>query len=96
MKNTLLKSRTALIIGFMALIFTACKDQRKENDQLNYPPADGTETLTTDDIYDDNDTLYESNGTDDMIDNGSTDQDGRESTGGHTDENNTTIPPTSN
>lgn len=43
MKDILLKSSGALLIGFLALIFTGCKDQRNANDEYRetyHPLAD--------------------------------------------------------
>lgn len=65
MKDLLLKSSGALVIGFLALIFTGCKDQRNANDDYRetYPPAGGSEQRTNE-AYDNNDTLYPNDGMD--------------------------------
>lgn len=65
MKDVLLKSSGTLLIGFLALIFTGCKDQRNTNDDYRetYPPAGGTEQRM-DESYDSNDTLYPNDGMD--------------------------------
>ena|SRR5690606_1746688 len=65
MKDLLLKSSGTLLIGFLAVIFTACKDQRNTNDEYRetYPPAGGTEQRM-DESYDSNDTLYPNDGMD--------------------------------
>ena len=65
MKDLLLKSSGTLLIGFLAVIFTGCKDQRNTNDDYRetYPPAGGTEQRM-DENYDSNDTLYHNDGMD--------------------------------
>ncbi|MDN3707378.1 hypothetical protein QW060_09570 [Myroides ceti] len=61
MKNLLLKSSGILAIGFLAVIFMGCKDQRKNNDENRetYPPADDTDYHN--DAYS-NDTLHHDEG----------------------------------
>lgn len=65
MKDLLLKSSGTLLIGFLAVIFTGCKDQRNANDDYRetYPPAGGMEERSTE-TYDSNDTLNQNNGMD--------------------------------
>lgn len=64
MKDLLLKGSGTLLIGFLAVIFTGCKDQRNKNDDYRetYPPAGDTER--TGETYDNNDTLYPNDGMD--------------------------------
>lgn len=70
MKDLLLKSSGTLLIGFLALIFTGCKDQRNTNDdnRETYPPAGGSEQRTNE-SYDSNDTLYPNDGMDESQEN---------------------------
>lgn len=79
MKDLLLKSSGTLLIGFLALIFTGCKDQRNTNDDYRetYPPAGGTEQRM-DESYDSNDTL---NPNDDMDNSQQNNQSGNNQSG---------------
>lgn len=70
MKDLLLKSSGTLLFGFLALIFTGCKDQRSANDDYRetYPPAGGSEQRTNE-SYDSSDTLYPNEGIDESQEN---------------------------
>jgi len=63
MKNLLFKTAGTLLIGFLLVIFTGCKDQRNANDDYRetYPPANETEQRSSE-TYDSNDTLDHNNG----------------------------------
>jgi len=87
MKDLLLKSSGTLLIGFLAVIFTGCKDQRNANDDYRetYPPDGGTEQLSTD-TYDSNDTTDNNSG----MDNSQQNQTGNNQTGNNQTGNNQT------
>lgn len=82
MKNLLFKAGGTLLIGFLAVIFTGCKDQRNANDDYRetYPPDGGTEQLSTE-TNDSNDTLDYNSGMDNSQNQTGNNQTGNNQTG---------------